>query len=54
LSFIQALRKEVSLKNNNETNWKDVLDETVEGAKKKTERCKECTAQTGKFYSNVK
>jgi len=54
LSFIEALRKEVSSKNRNEPTWESVLTETVDGAKAKTERCGECTPQNGKFYSNVK
>jgi hypothetical protein len=54
LSFIEALRKEVSSKNRNEPTWESVLKETVDGAKTKTEKCNDCTAQNGKFYSNVK
>ncbi|NJN78684.1 MAG: caspase family protein [Saprospiraceae bacterium] len=54
LSFIESLRAEVSSKNRNEASWESVLNNTIDGAKKKTEKCSECTAQTGKFYSSVK
>lgn len=54
LSFIQALRYETGNKNNGEVTWKNVMDRTIASANRKTERCKECTKQTGKFYSNVK
>jgi hypothetical protein len=54
LSFIESLRAEVSSKNRSEASWESVMNNTVDGAKKKTEKCSDCTAQTGKFYSNVK
>ena len=54
LSFIESLRAEVSSKNKSEASWESVMNNTVDGAKKKTEKCGDCTAQNGKFYSNVK
>lgn len=54
LSFIESLRAEVSSKNKSEASWESVMKQTVDGAKKKTEKCGDCTTQNGKFYSNVK
>jgi hypothetical protein len=54
LSFIESLRAEVSSKNKSEASWESVMKNTVASAKKKTEKCADCTTQTGKFYSNVK
>lgn len=54
LSFIESLRAEVSSKNKSEPSWESVMNNTVDNAKKKTEKCSDCTTQNGKFYSNVK
>ena len=54
LSFIQALRYEAGKKDRGELTWESILNRTVASANRKTERCRECTKQTGKFYSNVK
>lgn len=54
LSFIQSLRYEAGNKNKGNATWNSVLDRTIASANRKTERCSECTKQTGKFYSNVK
>lgn len=54
LSFVQALRYEAGSKNKGDIAWKNIMDRTIASANRKIDRCKECTKQTGKFYSNVK
>lgn len=54
LSFIQALRYEAGSKNKNEVAWRNIMDRTISSAESKTEKCDDCTKQTGQFYSNVK
>lgn len=54
LSFIQALRQEAGNKNKGDVAWKNIMNTTIKKANVKIEKCRECTKQTGKFYSNVK
>lgn len=54
VSFLEALREETNSKNKLVPNWKNIMNNTIEGANRKTAKCRECTKQTAKFYSNVK
>jgi hypothetical protein len=54
VSFMQALREEVSYLNKNTPNWTTILNSTIQNAKNKTNMCSNCSAQNGKYYANVK
>ena len=54
VSFIQALREEISYFKNDEADWRDVFENTVKSAKDKTNACSNCTPQNGKYYYGVK
>jgi len=54
VSFMQALREEGSYLNNGVPNWSDILNSTIKSAKNKTNMCRNCSAQNGKYYSDVK
>lgn len=55
LSFIQAMKDEISYMNNNNADWSKVIDYTLRLAKDKSSPalCSNCTLQTGVSYLNV-
>ncbi len=55
LSFIQAMKEEISYMSNGNTAWNDVIDYTLRLAKDKSSPalCSNCTLQTGVSYLNV-
>lgn len=54
VSFMQALREEISYLNNGKPSWTDILNTTIRNARNKTDMCSNCTSQNGKYYANVK
>jgi hypothetical protein len=54
VSFMQSLREEVSYLNKSTPKWSAILNSTVQSAKNKTNMCSNCSAQNGKYYTNVK
>lgn len=54
LSFLESLRTETNSRSKTAPTWKNIMDNTIKRANKKTEKCRQCSKQTGKFYSNVK
>ncbi len=53
VSFIQALREEISYLNRGTISWTNILNSTIANAKTKTNMCTNCTPQNGKYYANV-
>jgi hypothetical protein len=54
VSFMQALREEVSYLSKGTPSWTTVLNGTIQSAKNKTNMCNNCSAQNGKYYADVK
>ncbi|NJN78683.1 MAG: hypothetical protein HC803_10470 [Saprospiraceae bacterium] len=54
VSFMQSLREESSYMNNGTPSWTDILNNTITSAKNKTNMCRNCSPQNGKYYANVK
>lgn len=48
VSFLQALREEISYLKTDSPDWEDIFSTTIRSAKKKTDACSNCTPQNGK------
>ncbi len=48
VSFLQALREEISYLKNDKPDWQDVFDTTIKSARRMTDSCSNCTPQNGK------
>lgn len=53
VSFIQALREEISYLKNDVPDWKDIFENTIKSARDKTQACSNCTPQNGKYYYGI-
>jgi hypothetical protein len=53
VSFLQALREEISYLRNDDADWTDITNNTITSARAKTKSCPNCTPQNGKYYNGV-
>ncbi|TAE50102.1 MAG: caspase family protein, partial [Bacteroidetes bacterium] len=53
VSFLQALREEISYLKNDNADWNDILNNTIRSARSKTASCSNCTPQNGKLYFGI-
>lgn len=53
VSFLQALREEISYLKNDEADWTDIANHAITSARSKTKSCPNCTPQNGKYYNGV-
>ncbi len=52
-SFLQSLREEISYLKNDQADWKDLINNTLQGASQKIKSCSNCTPQNGKYYYGI-
>lgn len=55
VSFLQALRDEISYLHQDEADWEGLIQNTIKGARYKSSKgvCSNCTVQNGIYYSTV-
>ncbi|HEX2900727.1 MAG TPA: caspase family protein [Bacteroidia bacterium] len=55
VSFLQALRDEISYLHQDEADWEGLIQNTIKGARYKSSKgvCSNCTVQNGIYYSDV-
>lgn len=55
VSFLQSLREEISYMRDDTADWRDLIDNTVNGARRKSSKgvCSNCTLQNGIYHYDV-